>query len=280
MAAPTDSAKRRRHGLRHDEDVADQIDSIFEPSPEDPPEDLTIPELRGLLQQVANMIVAAGTGRTRIQDVGNDYKRLNRKLNANFQRLGLVEPYPWRELWDWYGFYSQELATYRERREHVALLTKAALASLVEAETTRIIHDPSPEAPDPTWERVNARVAGLIARNGAASTLDDWQDVGRRSREILVDLGKLLSQSGLTLGNAKGPKLADAKAWFDLMLAQKAVGSSKAELRAVMRATWDLTQKVTHGDIDDVDAFASAQATVLVVRTTQRLLALEAPSTL
>ena len=40
----------------------------------------------------------------------------------------------------------------------------------------------------------------------------------------------------------------------------------------MMRSTWDLAQKVTHGDIDRVDAFASAQATVLLVRTAQMLL--------
>ncbi len=39
-----------------------------------------------------------------------------------------------------------------------------------------------------------------------------------------------------------------------------------------MRAVWELAQKVTHGDIDDVDAFAAAQATVLIARTAQRLL--------
>lgn len=36
-----------------------------------------------------------------------------------------------------------------------------------------------------------------------------------------------------------------------------------------MRKTWDLAQKVTHGDIDDVDAFAAAQATVLPVSATE-----------
>jgi hypothetical protein len=39
-----------------------------------------------------------------------------------------------------------------------------------------------------------------------------------------------------------------------------------------MRSVWDLAQKVTHGDISDVDAYASAQATVLVVRTAQKML--------
>ena len=33
----------------------------------------------------------------------------------------------------------------------------------------------------------------------------------------------------------------------------------------------DLAQKVTHGDIDRVDAFAAVQATVLVIRTLQQL---------
>lgn len=34
-----------------------------------------------------------------------------------------------------------------------------------------------------------------------------------------------------------------------------------------MRKTWVLAQKVTHGDIDEVDSFAAAQATVLLART-------------
>lgn len=38
-----------------------------------------------------------------------------------------------------------------------------------------------------------------------------------------------------------------------------------------MRAVWDLAQKVTHGDIADVDAFAAAQAAVMVARTAQKL---------
>lgn len=255
--------------------MSDQIDSIFAAVPDEPPAGLSILELRILLQRTANMIVSVGTGQARIQDVDKDYMRLDRQLSANFQRLGLPEPFPWRALWDWYGFYSQELASYRERREHVAGLTKAALSSLNETENTGVVHDPTPDDGDPTWERVNTRVAGLIAKYSAAHTLDDWQDAGRRAREILVDLGKLLAQSGLVSGGATPPRLADAKAWFDLMLAQRAIGSSKAEFRAVMRATWELAQKVTHGDIDDVDTFAAAQATVLVVRTTQKLLAIQ-----
>jgi hypothetical protein len=48
-------------------------------------------------------------------------------------------------------------------------------------------------------------------------------------------------------------------------------GPAREELRRLVRDAWDLAQKVTHGDVQAVDAFAAAQATVLVVRTLQEL---------
>lgn len=67
------------------------------------------------------------------------------------------------------------------------------------------------------------------------------------------------------------PQAANAKAWLDLFLASRAAGRSHAELRKFIPAAWDLAQKVTHGGIGRVDAYAAAQATVLVVRTLQQL---------
>lgn len=67
------------------------------------------------------------------------------------------------------------------------------------------------------------------------------------------------------------PKAADAKAWLDLFLAEKGPGATRQELRRLVRDAWDLAQKVTHGDLGRIDAFAAAQATVLVVRTLQAL---------
>ena len=42
-------------------------------------------------------------------------------------------------------------------------------------------------------------------------------------------------------------------------------------LRKFIRAAWELAQTVTHGDTERVEAFAAAQATVLIVRTLQAL---------
>lgn len=259
-------------GVGQNVGVADRIDSLFAEADRSAPPTLTIPELRIHLQRQANLIVETGTGGRPFRDVEPEYQETDAVLVANFRRLGLEPPFPWRSIWEWYGFYSSNLETYRERREHVRQLTQVALERLHEVASTGVVHDPSPHDDSPTWEAINARIAGLINEYSAAQDKDSWQDVGRRSREILIDLGKLIADPSIVSAGHETPKGADARAWFDLVVEHHAAGSDRAELRALMRKTWDLAQKVTHGDIDDVDAFAAAQATVLLVRTTQKLI--------
>ncbi|GAA2230736.1 hypothetical protein N1031_07220 [Herbiconiux moechotypicola] len=252
-------------------DVSDAINGLFDPSLSETPPSIDLVALRQLLQAQANTIVAVGTGGERIQNVDARWQRDTRTLNANFRRLGLQPPFPWGGLWDWYGYYSQNLATYQERRSHVRDLTETALAQLEMAEARGGVHDPAADDDTPTWQNLNGRISGLVEEYSSARDRDGWQDVGRRSREILIDFGKLIADPAIVPEGQEAPKGADAKAWFDLFLARYASGRDKSELRSTMRAVWDLAQKVTHGDIADVDAFAAAQATVMVVRTAQKL---------
>lgn len=68
------------------------------------------------------------------------------------------------------------------------------------------------------------------------------------------------------------PGSSDAKAMIDQFLEAHAQGSSRRELRAVVRSAHTLMQKVTHsGSISRADAIACGSATVLVVRTLQQL---------
>lgn len=88
---------------------------------------------------------------------------------------------------------------------------------------------------------------------------------------MLIDCAQLLADRSLVPAGTDTPKDGDAKAWLDLFLAKHAAESSRDELRKLIRAAWDLSQKVTHCDLGHVDAFAAAQATVLVVRVVQEL---------
>ena len=130
-----------------------------------------------------------------------------------------------------------------------------------------------------TWAALDARLTGLVTELDGAISRDDLQDVGRRSREILIDCAKLLADSSLVPVGQLAPKAGDAKGWLDLFLAARASGTSRDGLRRLVRAAWDVAQTVTHGEVGRVDAFAAAQATVLVVRTLQALAGAEAPPT-
>jgi len=88
---------------------------------------------------------------------------------------------------------------------------------------------------------------------------------------VLIAVARLLANPALIPDGESTPKAADAKGWLDLFLNAHAGGRARAELRGLMRATWDLAQKVTHDDLGRVEAFAAAQATVLLVRTLQEL---------
>ncbi|QKT07655.1 hypothetical protein HUN08_10970 [Gordonia sp. X0973] len=252
--------------------MSDAIDNLFDPERNSPVNELDRDAVQRLLQDQANLIVSVGTGGPRIQDEDRRYQRSARVLNSNFQRLGLPLPFPWDSLWDWYGYYSANLDTYQSRRAYVGTLAREALGNLDALEARGGVIDPSLTDPPPNWENINRRITNLVDEYSTARDRDDWQDVGRRSREILIDFGKLTQDPDLVPPGTEAPKAADAKAWFDLFLACYAEGSDKSELRTTMRAVWALAQKVTHGDVADVDAFAAAQGTVLVVRTAQKLL--------
>lgn len=252
--------------------MSDPINELFDPEHNEPPSAVDLPALKALLQAQANVIVAVGTGGPEIKSSDGEYKKRARTIDANFRRLGHQPPFPWPSLWDWYAYYAQELPTYRERRALVRELTHDALKKLEGQESRGGVHDPLPDDDSAAWNALNVRIAGLVEEYSGARDRDDWQDVGRRSREILIDFGKLIADPALVPAGVEPPKAADAKKWFEHFLAHYAAGRDKSELRIMMKSAWDLAQKVTHGDIDDVDAFAAAQATVLVIRTAQRLL--------
>jgi len=115
------------------------------------------------------------------------------------------------------------------------------------------------------WSSIETRLAGLRAEMDSARSLDDYQDVGRRGREVIIDAVNELFEDDMVPSHVEPLKGADAKKRFEVVIDVFAAGRAHAELRRLMRSAWDLSQKVTHGtEVTRVDAFAAA---VLLVRT-------------
>jgi transcriptional regulator of NAD metabolism len=241
------------------------------PGVPEPEPDLT--EVGSLVQELerqAALLISVATGGPRIEAVQAEYTHRRQRLLGALARRGLDYPFPWTDLWSWYGHWSANLPGYASRRTHVRELVAPTLDALERQQSGLAVTDPRAGAV-PSWADLDGRVAGIVTELATATTPDDLQDVGRRSREVLIDCAQLLAEPSLVPPGATAPKDADAKAWLDLFMAKHAAGSSRDELRKLIRAAWDLSQKVTHGDLGHIDAFAAAQATVLVIRVLQEL---------
>lgn len=133
---------------------------------------LSIEQLKELVQRQSNVIVTTGTGGPRIQDVDSDYQADDLVLAANFRRLQLEPPFPWRTLWEWHGHYSQNLPTYSSRRQHVGQLSRAALEALDAIAANEGVASPAPVS---TSEVVRAALgdAEVLIREGRPSSAVD-----------------------------------------------------------------------------------------------------------
>lgn len=225
-----------------------------------------------LLDRQAALLVSVATGGPPINSVNGRYLETRRLLLALLRPLGWQYPFPFADLWEWHGHYKQHLGTYAERRAYVSGLARDLRDALADMAAGVGVHDPGQPAPL-GWSDLELRVSGLTEEFRSASSHDDLQDVGRRSREILIDVARLLADPMLVPFGQEPPKAADAKAWLDLFLETRAGGGGRKELRRFVRAAWDLAQVVTHSSVDRADTYAAAQATVLLVRTLQMLAA-------
>jgi hypothetical protein len=251
-------------------EIGPDMSTFDRDAPATEPDVSTVAGLVQELESQAALLIAVATSSLRIETVQAEHHRRRQRLVRALERRGLQYPFPWPDLWQWYGHWSANLPSYISRRTHIRQLLAPVLEALERQQSGLSVVDPR-GAGIPRWADLDGRVAGLATELADAASRDDLQDVGRRAREVMIDCARLVADPRLVPDGQAPPKAADAKAWLILFLTAHAAGPSREELRRLVRDAWNLAQKVTHGDLDRVDAFVAAQATVLVVRTLQEL---------
>ncbi len=231
-----------------------------------------IAKARILVDQIVAKLIDVATGGQDVKKAEPQYRELRTSLSLVLGQLGLQQPIPWETLSDWRGHWRANFETYKERKDYINDLVSFLRLELDRLDSGQNVSDPG--SPDlPTWPKIDARIDELAQELRQANTLDGWQDCGRRSREILVDMSKVMSTMPLLPDGSEPLQAANGKAWYDAFLEKYAEGSSRSDFRKFYRAAWDLSQKTTHGSVDGVEAFASAQAVILIVRLTERMIA-------
>jgi hypothetical protein len=124
--------------------------------------------------------------------------------------------------------------------------------------------------PSSGWEAIEDRLQQLIDRFTTATELDDFQDVGRRARELLIDLANKVFDPAMTPAGPPLPGSSDAKTRLEMYFNATFVGGTNAELRAFMKKTHALANAVAHSPtVGRAEAYACAQAMVLLVHIPQ-----------
>jgi hypothetical protein len=235
------------------------------------PDGSSIEGVTTLLQRQQETLNAVATN----QDVGikqNEarYHARQKRIAAGLKRIGMSNPFPWRSLWEWHGRWTAgDMPRYRDRRGFIAGLVNPVYEELERRASAASVADWSAEAV-PTWEALNERLEALKVELDRGASVDDFQDVGRRAREIIIDGVNLIFDDSMVPEGEDVPKTSDAKSRLDMYLAKRLSGPARADIRKLLRIPWDAAQVLTHfDDATRVDAYAIAQATVLVIRTLQ-----------
>jgi hypothetical protein len=100
--------------------------------------------------------------------------------------------------------------------------------------------------------------------------IEDFQSVGMKCRECLIQLAKSLGKSEMVPKGQPQPKRADFVAWSELIADSIAPGDSNQSIRAYLKTTsksaWNVVSWLTHyGNAGRDDARFAAEATANVV---------------
>ncbi|MEU4484320.1 hypothetical protein AB0H94_05395 [Streptomyces purpurascens] len=222
-------------------------------------------ELLQLLDAVANDLRAIATGTSSAQ-APERYQDNREELDEGLAAHGIPSPFPWKDLAQWRGAYPSISKTYEGRREHIEARAAPVRKQLERLAAGAGPSDSGPASPD--WPELASRITELRQELTSSPTLDVYQDVGRRAREILIELGQLVYRPEMLPVGAETPQEANAKARLDYAATalMGGSGSVRKDWRRLINAAWDLQQSLTHsGSADFISAFAAVQATMLLV---------------
>lgn len=196
------------------------------------------------IEFLKNTMISVSTGGQRIQEINDEYKAKFNAVNKALQRLGFQNPNQFKDLWDWYGKWSSDFPTYRERRAFIRELYSSLVQTLLETEEAESINV---TVDLKGWERLERSVQEIRKRQSEASKEEQFQVIGLLCRETFITLAQsvFIEEKHPILDDTKVSK-TDAKRMLEAYIAVELSGSSNKLLRQYARSTLDLANALTH----------------------------------
>ena len=200
-----------------------------------------------LIESVRNTLISVATGGPRINSVNDQYRINYSTLTQELNAIGLNNPVPYSDLWNWYGKWSSgDLPTYQSRREYIG--------GLFEPLNEHLLKGPSsygtemfPEATG--WSLVDRQLGEARRVLESASTEEQFQSVGLHCRETLISLARTVydpDQHPPVNGDDVRVSDTDAKRMLDRFLAVEISGSSNVQARRLGKVSLGLANDLQH----------------------------------
>ena len=200
---------------------------------------MTDQELLAAIDRLRSTMVAVATGGPRIDDVNWQFGEDFDVVDAEMRRRGVLNPFPYRDLWQWHGKWSTDLVGYASRRSFVAELTGPAISAVKQFQTS---------AREPTgWLRVDRAIDEARHALSRATVEEQFQSVGLMCREALISCAQEVHEP------FKHPILDDVRAsqtdfkrLIEAYIAVELRGSAADEARKYARSALDLAVRLQH----------------------------------
>lgn len=197
------------------------------------------------IQSQWDLMVAVSTGGPTLKEVQKEYAERWKAINRTLSAIGLKDPNPFRDIWEWYGRWSSgDLPQWRDRRIFLSEMYRPLKDQLEEMSSG----DRSGLGAEPTgWERVDRCVEKARGYLAAAAAEEDFQHVGLLCREVLISTAQAVYDpqrhpplDGVT------PSSTDAKRMLEAYIAVELGGRANETARKHAKAAMDLALALQH----------------------------------
>jgi hypothetical protein len=190
------------------------------------------------------LMISVATGGPRIQNVNEEYKNRRLLIMSTLQAIGIEDPNPFGDLWDWYGKWSDgSLPTYQSRRSYIASFFQPLINRFMLLAQRKSIVTVKPTG----WTRVDRNIEKIIQSLGTAINEEDFQAVGLLCREAIISLAQAVydPESHQSLDGID-PSETDAKRMLESYIATELAGGSNEELRRYSKNAYKLAVVLQH----------------------------------
>jgi hypothetical protein len=190
--------------------------------------------------RLRKIMVEVATGVTRIRDVNDEFRSQYGRVAAELKTIGIENPLPYRDLWEWYDRWSSgDMPTYSTRRRHIAELFSPLEKRIETGQET--------ERPKTGWARVDRTVLELRRALEEATNAEHFQVVGLLCRETLISLAQAVYDSSRhPPTDGVNPSKTDAGRMLSAYIDVELSGGASKEARSHAKSALALALKLQH----------------------------------